>query len=212
MNVFRSILFLVFATSAFAHEEISHESMEGMSHGGVEINDQSRSDVSRRLKGNSIYQLGGVWQNQNAESVEIADLVGKKQVMAMIYTSCQHVCPVIVSSMKCVEQKISKSKIDDVGFVLISFTPEVDTHEVLMGYSTKHKLNLDRWQLLRTDPGKVREIAMMLGIKYQLLENNEVNHSNIISVLGDSGELLFQESGNLSHAKIIAQKINELPD
>ena len=171
----------------------------------------ANSLAQENLSQTSIYQINGSWQDQNAEGFEITDLLGKKQVLSMIYTSCQHVCPVIVSSMKKIDQLLPEANKDEVGFVLVSFTPDFDTHEILMGYAKKHQLDLDRWTLLRTGSEKVREMAMLLGIKYQLLDNNEVNHSNLISVLDETGTLLFQESGDLSHAKVIAQKLNSSP-
>ena len=159
------------------------------------------------LAGDSVYQVGGQWQTQQAESLELTELMGKQQVVSLIYTHCEHVCPVIVSSMKKIEALIPPPMRNEVGFVLITFTPETDTPDVLAKFAGKHDLSQDSWMLLRSDNDTIRNMAMVLGIKYQRLDNNEVNHSNLISVLDKQGRLAFQESGALRAAPMIAERL-----
>lgn len=165
----------------------------------------SNANAQDTLPGDSVYQVGGEWQNQEGEAFDLTDLIGKTQVLSMIYTNCEHVCPVIVSSMKTVQKAMPDA--DNVNYVLITFTPDVDTPEVMKAYSKQHDLSLDSWTLLRGDPGKIREMSMALGIRYEILANNEVNHSNLISVLDEQGRLDFQGSGAISQAGKVSDHI-----
>ena len=159
------------------------------------------------LPGNSIYQVDGEWQNQDKHYMELSNLIGKRQVVTMIYTHCEHVCPVIVSSMKSVESALPEQNLDETGFVLISFTPDSDTPEVMKAYAEKHNLDPNRWTLLRGNEEQVRTVAMTLGVKYELLPDNEVNHSNLITVLDSQGRMEFQGSGALSEAHNVTEHI-----
>ena len=161
----------------------------------------------QELPGDSIYQVGGHWQNQQAEIVELGELRGRKQVVSMVYTHCEHVCPVVVSSMKTVAASLPEEMKNEVGFVLVTFTPSTDTPDVLAEYARQQNLAKDQWSLLRTDDDTIRDLAMVLGVKYEKLDNNEVNHSNLISVLDEQGRLVFQESGALSASGRIAEQI-----
>lgn len=163
--------------------------------------------ASDELPGDSIYQVGGSWQNQETEFIGLPDLMGKRQVVTMIYTHCGHVCPVIVSSMKSIENNLPEQKLEDTGFVLITFTPQTDTPEVMKAFANQHHLNLGRWTLLRGDPDQIRTVAMALGVKYEQLDNNELNHSNLISVLDRQGRLTYQGSGAPSDSNKILEHI-----
>ena len=161
------------------------------------------------LPGDSIYQVGGEWQNRDARLVGLNELVVKRQVITMIYTHCEHVCPVIVASMKLIEQSLPAPVLAETGFVLVSFTPETDTPEVMKDFADKNNLDPDKWTLLRGTDDQVRQMAMVLGVKYQVLEDNEVNHSNLITVLDSEGRLSYQGSGAMSNASLIAAQIKE---
>ena len=152
----------------------------------------------QELAGDSVYQVGGHWQNQQAETVELGELRGRKQVVSMVYTHCEHVCPVVVSSMKTIAASLPEEMENEVGFVLVTFTPSTDTPEALAEYARRQNLEKDQWSLLRGDDDAIRDLSMVLGVKYERLDNNEVNHSNLISVLDEEGRLVFQESGALS--------------
>ncbi|MCY3769621.1 MAG: SCO family protein [Gammaproteobacteria bacterium] len=159
------------------------------------------------LPGDSVYQVGGHWQNQQAETVELAGLRGKKQVVSMIYTHCEHACPVIVSSMKSIAASLPEQMKHEVGFVLVTFTPSMDTPDVLAEFARRQNLGKDQWSLLRTDDDTIRDLSMVLGVKYERLDNNEVNHSNLVSVLDEQGRLVFQESGALGASRLIVERI-----
>ena len=90
---------------------------------------------------------------------------------------------------------------------VVVITPDTDTSEVMKEYSTKNDLGPETWTLLRGDKNQVRNLAMVLGVKYQLLENNEVNHSNLVSVIDEKGRLSFQGSGALSESSKITEQI-----
>ena len=142
----------------------------------------------------SIYQLPSRWSDQQGQSINLADLQGKVQVLAMIYTHCQSVCPAILEGMKKTEGQLTSSQRQQVGFVLVSIDPRVDTSAQLKAYADAKKLG-PAWRLLRGSPEDVRELAATLDFKYRKTSSKDYAHSAMITVLDPQGEVLHQQVG-----------------
>lgn len=146
------------------------------------------------IPNDSVYQLPSQWHDQNNNPLQLAQLGGKRQIVSMIYTHCLHTCPTIVATMKAVEDKLTPEQKSDVGFVLISLTPDSDTPAVLKDFAQNRKLS-DNWTLLTGDASDVRALSMALNVKYKDTADNEVAHTNLMTVLDGQGRILFQELG-----------------
>lgn len=155
----------------------------------------------------SVYQLNGIWLDQDGNERSLSSFSGKKQVLSMIYTHCLHTCPTIVSTMQSIENKLSDDEKQNVGFILVSLTPDTDTPEVMRDFALKRKLDLHNWSLLTGSAEDVRSLAMALDVKYQNVKDNEVNHSNLITGLDSQGRIKFQEIGVINNAEKAVQKL-----
>ncbi|NJD22214.1 MAG: SCO family protein [Melioribacter sp.] len=156
---------------------------------------------------NSIYQLESVWKNETGKKMMLNELKGKKQIMAMVFTSCTYACPLIVNDMKKIESQI---KNDDVNFLLISIDPKRDTPEALMQYAKNNKLDMKRWRLLTGDENSISELAAVLGFKYKKEPDGSFSHSNIINVLNESGEIAYQHFGLNQDTKDVLDELKKL--
>lgn len=159
-----------------------------------------------QLPGDSVYQLSGTWHNQASDPMDLTDLQGKRQLLAMVYTDCEHTCPVIVSNMKKVQKKVGDSACNNTGYVLVSFTPDTDTPEKLAKFADKYDLD-QCWTLLSSNDHQVRQLAMALAIKYSVSDSGYVSHSNLMSVLDEHGRLLGQFSGMEKGVEPAAEKM-----
>ena len=113
----------------------------------------------------SIYQLESVWTTAAEQPLRLGQLQGKVQVLAMVYTTCESACPIIVSLMQHMEAALPPELRPDVGFVLVTFDPARDTPAVLSAYSARMGLDPMSWLLLTGHPDDVLELATLLGIK-----------------------------------------------
>jgi protein SCO1/2 len=145
------------------------------------------------LPGDSIYQLNSQWTDQDERELNIAHFAGKKVVLSMTYTSCQHTCPTIVSNMQAMEKALDKAQRDQVAFVLVSLLPVTDTPAAMKAYEKKR--GLKGWSLLSGSDADVRSLAMALNIRYKPTGTGEVSHSNLINIIGPEGSLQFSVSG-----------------
>lgn len=143
---------------------------------------------------NSLYQLTGIWTDQNNKAITLDQLKGKVTLVAMIFTHCGYACPKMVDNMKAVENALSDKFKDKVRFVLVTFDPERDTAERLKQYAEIKGLDKD-WSLLHGDKSQVRMLSMLLQLQYSQLPNGDFNHSNILTVLDEHGAIAKQFEG-----------------
>lgn len=143
--------------------------------------------------GMSIYNLESHWQNQDGQDLQLKQLGGKVQILAMIYSSCKNACPRIIADMKALETQLQHQYPEQVRFVLVSIDPKVDTPARLKQLAQKSQLQ--HWTLLHGEEDDVLELAAVLGVKYKKISATAYAHSNIISVLNPQGEVVHQQIG-----------------
>lgn len=146
------------------------------------------------LPDTSLYHLPSQWTDQNGRSLSLEELRGKVRVVALVYTQCQSVCPAIILAMKNTEASLSIQEKAQVGFVLVSIDPSVDTSAQLKEFAAAQKLG-PTWSLLRGSPADVRELATTLDFKYRKTSSKDYAHTAMITVLDGQGEIVHQQVG-----------------
>jgi protein SCO1 len=143
------------------------------------------SVVATELPDDSIYHIDSNWLNHNNKKVNITSLQGKVQIVAFVYTYCEHSCPIILAKLKYIENNMSPEHKDKVNFLLISLDPERDTPEVLNSYMKKKELDEKTWQMFSGDPDDILELSALIGVRYKPMNNDakDIAHSNMITIL-----------------------------
>ena len=147
------------------------------------------------VDGYSLDDLPTVWQDQRGDTLRLAALAGRVRLVAMVYTSCHATCPLIVADLKQVEAALPAGRLGEVGFVLVSLDPERDTPGRMAEWAGRTGLDPARWTLLSGDAGEVRELAAVLGVRYQPQADGELAHTNAITVLDRTGAVVHQQVG-----------------
>lgn len=142
------------------------------------------------LPADSVYQLQATLVDQAARKTEWRALRGKPRLVAMFYTSCQYICPLIVDSGKAVERQLAPAERARIGIVLVSMDPARDTPKALQAVADKRKLDGGRWTLLAPQADDVRGIAAVLGVRYRQLADGQFNHSSTLVLLDADGRVL----------------------
>lgn len=157
----------------------------------------------------SIFHLSSGWKNETGKDFKLEKLQGKLTVMAMVYTTCKHTCPMITSKLIDIQRKIPKKLQKNVQLSLVSFDPERDTPEVLNSYKKKRNLGSE-WTLLTGSSAAIRELAAVLGVNYKKEKNGDFSHSNIITLLNKKGEVVEQIPDLSKSTDKLSKKIIEL--
>jgi cytochrome oxidase Cu insertion factor (SCO1/SenC/PrrC family) len=78
---------------------------------------------------------------------------------------------------------------------LFSLDPARDTPAAWRKFGHDHRLDPARWRLLTASDGGERDLAAVLGLKYQALDNGDVAHSAMIVVLDPAGVVRYRRTG-----------------
>jgi protein SCO1 len=62
----------------------------------------------------SVYQLESTWMTAHEQPLRLGHLQGKVQVLAMVYTTCESACPIIISLMQLMSWSLLSWHPDDV--------------------------------------------------------------------------------------------------
>lgn len=146
--------------------------------------------AAAELPGDSLYLLQDSFSDQSGKAFQLADRRGKPQVVAMFYTSCRYICPLIVDSAKGVEHALTPAERARMGVLLVSMDPARDDTAALASVARNRKLDPARWTLARTDAGTVRRMAALLGVRYRELADGEFNHSSALVLLDAQGRVV----------------------
>lgn len=161
---------------------------------------------SNDLPGDSIYQIGGKWVDQDGKEFELKDLKGKPTILSMVYLSCKYICPAVISEVQTLESELSKKVKNSFQIVLVSFDPDRDTPESMKKYAIEdRKLDLSRWRLITNkNESKIRELAVSTNFKYMKDEKGEFTHSYMILILDQDGVIKSRiDAANSDHKQML---------
>jgi protein SCO1/2 len=139
------------------------------------------------LPGDSVYQLAITLTDQSGRALPLAELRGQPVLVAMFYTSCDNVCPMIAYHMHRVEQALPEAERARLRVLLVSFDPARDTPDALRRFAEGHHADPARWVVARAEANDVRDLAAVLGIRYRELDGGVFNHSSLITLLDRDG-------------------------
>ena len=142
------------------------------------------------LPTDSVYQLPLKLTDQHARTWDWRTRRGKPQVVAMFYSSCRYICPLIIESGKAVDRSLTPAQRAGLGMVYISMDPERDTPAALATLAKERKVSDKRWALASPKPGDVRSVAGVLDIRYRQLSDGEFNHTSALILLDAEGRIL----------------------
>jgi len=146
------------------------------------------------LSDESLYQLGSTWTNDRGEPVKLVALAGSPQVVAMVYTRCTSLCPLLVHDLKAMDRSIHGRAREATRYVLVTMDPGHDTPAALAAWRRHMGLDDARWTLLRGSEPDTRELAAVLGFAYGKGDGKNYSHSSLVTVLDKGGRIVHQQT------------------
>jgi protein SCO1/2 len=156
--------------------------------------DHGVAEPGELADGESIFDLDLDLIDQDGRELELEDLEGDVMLAAMVYTSCTSVCIMVTEQMKAIEHQLAGVD-TDVKYVLFSLDPGRDTPEAMREFLRAHKLDASRWRLMAASEDGVRDLAAVLGVKYQEEADGEIAHSAMVFVIDDDGVVRHRQVG-----------------
>ena len=139
------------------------------------------------LPANSVYHLDVTVEDQDGDISGLDRYKGHPVLVTMFYASCPHVCPMLISTIKLTESKLSPEERSDLRVLTISIDPERDTPQKLRETMDRHSVDNNRWSMVRSEPGELRAIAGVFEVRYKQLPDGEFNHTTRIVLLDKQG-------------------------
>jgi protein SCO1/2 len=143
----------------------------------------------------SVHDLGLHFRDATGAERDLPSVGGAARVVAMVYTSCTHTCPLIVADMKRLEAALPPAERARVGFVLVSLDPARDTPAQLATFAAEAGLDPARWTLLTGTDDDVLTLAAALDVRYRPGAGGEIDHANVLTVLDADGRIAHQQLG-----------------
>ncbi len=145
----------------------------------------------------SLYQLRTPLTDQSGKAVKLDLYDGRPVLVTMFYSSCPHVCPMLVSTIQRYERDLPDASRGRLRVLMVSLDPERDTPAKLTEVAQRHHADLARWTFARAAEADVRRLAAVLNIQYRQLPDGEFSHSTVITLLDAQGRLQKQTSSLL---------------
>lgn len=155
----------------------------------------SIASAAPALDGASLYQIESTFTDQDGRPFTLASLRGQPVLVAMFYTSCTTVCPMIIAEMQRIEAALPEADRATLRLVLVTFDSERDTPERLRAVAAERGLPTPHWTLARGDDDAIRELAMALGVQYRRIEGDAFVHSALVTLLDREGRIASQLDG-----------------
>ncbi len=143
---------------------------------------------------NSIYQLDARFTDDAGRPFALGALRGRPVVLSLFFASCGYACPLLVTDMQALRERLPAAVRAQARFVLVSFDVARDTPSALARYRAQRQLD-GQWILLHGDNEAVRELAALLGVKYQQEADGAFSHSNLLTCLNPEGAVSHQRRG-----------------
>lgn len=142
------------------------------------------------LPSDSVYQLPLPLTDQHGKRWDWRSRRGKPQLVAMFYSSCRYICPLIVESGKAVDRALTPAQRARLGIMLISMDPARDTPAALAKVAKDRRITDKRWALASPKPADVRSVAGVLDVRYRQLSDGEFNHTSALILLDANGRII----------------------
>lgn len=97
--------------------------------------------------------------DQDGHPYGSAELRGQVYVASFFFTRCPSICPLLMKSVKRLQDAYKDKGIDGIRLVSISVDPENDTPERLLAYGRELGIDPGRWTLLTGDLDAVHRLA-----------------------------------------------------
>jgi protein SCO1/2 len=137
--------------------------------------------------------------NQDSTLVKSSSLDGKIYVANFIFTTCNNICPDMVSQMK----RIEKAFLGDpqVAFLSFSVTPWIDDVKTLKKYSELNQISSSQWSLLTGDKDAIYTLARQSFFAEESLgftkDSNEFLHTEHFILVDQKGRIRGIYNGTL---------------
>lgn len=159
----------------------------------------------------SLHQLDATWTNQHGTKTSLVDLTGHPVLITMGYATCKFACPRLATDLTAIENQLTPAERQQLRIVFVSIDPARDTPAQLKSFLATYQVDQQRWHALTGDDDAVLELSVALGIRFRKVNETDFAHSNIITLLSPSGEIVHRLEGLGADPTPLIAALRKLP-
>lgn len=137
--------------------------------------------------------------NQDSSLVKSSSLDGKIYVANFIFTTCNNICPDMISQMKRIEKAFLGNS--QVAYLSFSVTPWIDDVKTLKKYSELNQIYSPQWSLLTGDKEAIYTLARKSFFAEESIgftkDSNEFLHTEHFILVDQNGRIRGIYNGTL---------------
>ena len=136
-----------------------------------------------------------VLENQEGESLALADLQGQLVLLDFIFTRCPGPCPILTSTHVSVQRGLSQQARGRTSFVSITLDPEFDSPAELARYARSRGIDTTDWSLLTGDPEEVDRVIRAFGVGRTRQPDGNIEHIVVTFLIDENGQIVKRYIG-----------------
>ncbi|MBI2314023.1 MAG: SCO family protein [Betaproteobacteria bacterium] len=148
--------------------------------------------------------------NQDGRRVTLKDLRGKVVILTFMYTHCTDVCPILIESMKGVEQRLGDAERASVRFVGVTVDPRRDTPARLKAFMKERGLDAARWQLLTGSIKEATRAATDYGVVVRPDPHGDFVHNSVYVLVDRNGRDRVEFHGMATPVATLTESVRKL--
>jgi protein SCO1/2 len=174
----------------------------------VTVLDQSRSlETSQKAIGR---MLGGYrFVESKGAKLDLGELRGKPLVVSLIYTGCNHVCPMITQRLRqAVEEAQRMIGSHRFTVITVGFDTRNDSPMRMAAYARAQGIDLPNWKFLSSDEASVSALARDLGFSYAA-SGGGYQHVSQTTIVDRNGRVYRQVYGDDFPIQVFMEPLKE---
>ncbi|WP_240688059.1 SCO family protein [Pseudalkalibacillus hwajinpoensis] len=135
----------------------------------------------------------------------------KVKIVSFFYTNCPDICPLTLSDMKELQNKLKEEKLfgTEVELVAITIDPEVDDVAKLKEYATLFKSDPKGWKWLTGSGEEIKKVTNTFNMVSQKMDDGFVTHSTTMYLVDGNQQIRGIYDMATAKQKVDNEKIME---
>lgn len=132
--------------------------------------------------------------NQDGQAISLSDFKGRVVLVTAVYSTCTTTCPMMLTKVRTVLDRLTPAERDDLAVVAFSLKPEADTRE-LRAMTAKIYGIKSQFHFVNGVPSEVNALLDKLNVARTRDEKTgQIIHSNLFFLLDRTGRIAYRLS------------------
>jgi protein SCO1 len=151
-----------------------------------------------------------VLMDQDGRHFSFAQARGKPVLIAFIYTSCHHVCPLIFDSVSAVQTRAKLQGEAGLAAIFVTVDPEIDTPEILKTYALRRGADLSNSLFLTGRDDELRSVWDAFGVKVKRIARGLIDHPPLTYLADAKGVVRYRYLGGVLDTEAVLADLHSL--